>query len=73
MPDQADWMFCIASEFRKQVAKLDKKLEGRVMEAIVKICRNPMTQHGDTTKILVGELRGMWRYRLGDYRLTLFR
>ena len=39
------------------------------MGGIVKICRNPMIQVGDTTKILVGELQGMWRYRLGNYRL----
>jgi mRNA-degrading endonuclease RelE of RelBE toxin-antitoxin system len=68
-PDQADWMFSITSEFRKEVSKLDKKMEGRVMEAIVEICRDPLTQRGDTWKPLTGELRGMWRYRLGDYRL----
>jgi mRNA interferase RelE/StbE len=69
VPDRADWMFSITSEFRKEVSKLDKTLEGRVMEAIVEICRDPLTQRGDTWKPLTGKLRGMWRYRLGDYRL----
>lgn len=64
-----EWMFSMTHEFRKEILKLDKKMEGRVMGAIVKICRDPMTQRGDTEEILTGQLRGKWRYRLGDYRL----
>jgi mRNA-degrading endonuclease RelE of RelBE toxin-antitoxin system len=62
-------MFSMTHEFRKQILKLDKKMEGRVMAAIVELCRDPLTLHGDTEKILINDMRGLRRYRLGDYRL----
>lgn len=67
--DHSDWMFSITSEFRKEVSKLDKTMEGRVMEAIVEICRDPTSRRSDKFKPLVRELQGWWRYRIGDYRL----
>jgi mRNA-degrading endonuclease RelE of RelBE toxin-antitoxin system len=65
-----DWLFSMTSEFRKEVAPLDKKTQGRIMAAIAEICRNPQKPRGDTVKPLSGELAGKWRFRLGDYRLV---
>ena len=49
--------------------KLDKKLQGRILEAITKITLSPKTVMGDTIKPLTSDLEGYWRYRIGDYRL----
>lgn len=69
---QWEWQFALSSNFQRDVSKLDKKLQGHIMAAIIRICRNPTYQHGDTAKPLLGELRGKWRYRIGDYRLIYF-
>ena len=63
------WMFSISSDFRKSVARLDKKLQGRILEALTDLSQTPMRLRGDTMKPLSGELLGKWRYRIGDYRL----
>lgn len=63
------WLSVFTREFRKSIQKLDKKVKGRIVEAIMDICESPMELRGDTQKPLVGELEGHWRYRIGDYRL----
>ena len=62
------WKFTAAKEFQHDLNKHKQQLEG-VIGAIVAICRDPMSKRGNTVKPLVGELQGMWRYRLGDFRL----
>jgi mRNA-degrading endonuclease RelE of RelBE toxin-antitoxin system len=49
---------------------IDRKLRGRVLEAVMKICEAPMTLQGDTVKPLTGTLSGFWRCRIGEYRLV---
>jgi len=71
-PLKIEWQFALTSNFQKDVSKLDKKLQGHIMAAIIEICRNPQNQRGDTAKPLSGELKGNWRYRIGDYRLIYF-
>ena len=51
------------------IKKMDKKLQGRILEAITKITLSPTTSSGDTIKPLTADLEGYWRYRIGDYRL----
>jgi mRNA-degrading endonuclease RelE of RelBE toxin-antitoxin system len=63
------WTIGISDAFRKAVAPLEKKLQGRVLEALTELAEHPLGQRGDTIKPLDGELKGMWRYRIGDYRL----
>ena len=69
-PPSDDWLIALTSPFRKQLNGLDKNMQGRVMAAIAEICRDPKARHGDTVKPLVRELSGLWRYRLGGYRLV---
>jgi mRNA-degrading endonuclease RelE of RelBE toxin-antitoxin system len=59
----------MSSDFAKAVAKIDRKLQGRILEAVLEIAVNPVEAVGDTIKPLVGELKGCWRYRIADYRL----
>jgi mRNA interferase RelE/StbE len=68
--DRPEWTFGFSAAFRKAVANLDKKLQGRVLEALAAISRAPTEPRGDTQKPLRGAHAGLWRYRLGDYRLV---
>jgi len=65
-----DWQGIFASDFKKAVKLLDKNLQGRVFSAILEILESPLDMRGDTLKPLTAELKGAWRYRLGDYRLV---
>ena len=54
--------------FTKQFSKLDKYTQLLVkawIEKNIMDCENPK-EHG---KNLVGNMAGLWRYRIGDYRL----
>lgn len=64
------WSVAFTPTFRKSVAGVDKKLQGRVLVAIAELSETPNTVHGDTMRPLVGEFKGLWRYRVGDYRLV---
>ena len=66
---QTDWGFKITDQFMSSIKKHDKKIQGRILEAITKITLSPKTIMGDTIKPLTGDLEGYWRYRIGDYRL----
>ena len=64
------WRFILSDHFTKCIQKVDKKLQGRVLEAITKIADAPLTIVGDTVKPLTANLKGLWRYRIGDYLLV---
>jgi mRNA-degrading endonuclease RelE of RelBE toxin-antitoxin system len=63
------WFIGMTSGFSKDINKIDRKLQGRILEALNEITQNPVSLRGDTVKPLSGELEGCWRYRIGDYRL----
>ncbi|MGH7411973.1 MAG: type II toxin-antitoxin system RelE family toxin [Candidatus Methylomirabilis sp.] len=67
---KAEWLLGMSDEFLKAVTGIDRKLQGRVLEAIGDISVNPIEPKGDTVKPLTGEMKGLWRYRIGDYRLV---
>jgi mRNA-degrading endonuclease RelE of RelBE toxin-antitoxin system len=66
------WLVDLTPSFIKSIQKIDNKLKGRVMEATSRISRNPLTVKGDTVTPLTGDKNGLWRYRIGDYRLVYF-
>jgi mRNA interferase RelE/StbE len=50
----------------KQLSKLDKQIEKKILKYLkTHVLENP-TQHG---KPLSANLLGLWRYRVGDYRI----
>ena len=56
-----------SDDFLKQVSKLDKPIQKRIfnyMDEVAKL-ENPRSRG----KILVHDLRGLWRYQVGDYRI----
>ena len=64
-----EWRFAALSKFRKDVWCQPDLFE-RVANAIVEICKDPITPRGNTIKRLSGDMGGYWRYRLGDFRLV---
>ncbi|MCE9665321.1 type II toxin-antitoxin system RelE/ParE family toxin [Halomonas sp. M5N1S17] len=69
-PKPMAWFLAFTDTFRKAISAVDRKLQGRVMSAISELSENPVTPQGNTRKPLSGNMKGRWRYRLGDYRLV---
>jgi mRNA interferase RelE/StbE len=66
------WLIGFARPFRKAVESIDRKLQGRILEAMTDIASAPVTNRGDTIKRLGGDMDGFWRYRIGDFRLVYY-
>jgi mRNA-degrading endonuclease RelE of RelBE toxin-antitoxin system len=64
------WLIGFSSHFVEDISTVDKNVQGRILDAITKISTAPVASKGDTVKALTGELKGMWRYRIGDWRLV---
>ena len=63
-----NYKFNVSERFKKEFRKLDKYTQKMLRAWINKNvvdCENPYA-HG---KGLVGDKRGLWRYRVGDYRI----
>lgn len=59
-------------EFDAMAAKELKKLGGAEQRRIVKYLRERIAGRGDSRRLgtaLTGDFTGLWRYRVGDYRL----
>ncbi len=63
------WLFAMTPQFVSDLAK-HADLRKRVLAAIVDLLKDPKTPHGNSIKPLTGRLAGLWRYRIGDYRLV---
>ena len=72
LPSEPDWYLGMSNEFTKAIRGIDRKLQGRILEAISYISRRPTSSKGDTVKPLSGDSKGLWRYRIGDYRLVYY-
>lgn len=62
------WRIEITRTATRQITKLDRQAQ----ESILKFLRERLSQADDPRqwgKALQGEKRGLWRYRVGDYRL----
>jgi mRNA interferase RelE/StbE len=56
----------LTSRSRKQISKLDKGTQRTILDYL----ENRVTQSPhDFGKSLVGDKKGLWRYRIGDYRI----
>ena len=64
------WKFGFTPTFRKTISAVDKALQGRVLMAISELVVSPVQVRGDTVKPLTGDRAGLWRYRIGDFRLV---
>lgn len=62
--------FRFDDHFWKAIESVDANIRGRVITALGVISRKPEVLQGDTVKPLTGNMKGLWRYRIGDYRLV---
>lgn len=67
--ETGSWFLGMSKEFLNAIEKLDRNIQGRILQAIGYIVGDPLTLKGDTVKPLKGP-EGLWRYRIGDYRLV---
>lgn len=72
-PKPPPWRIAFTRRFDKDIAQLDRKMQGQILETLRKLSSFawPFQIQGDTFKPLSGDLKGMWRYRLGDFRLVV--
>lgn len=68
-PAPTPWSIAFTPTFRKSIASVDRKLQGRVLAALSDLSETPIASQGDTKTPLVGQFKGLWRLRIGDYRL----
>ena len=64
------WFLGMSKEFQKDISHIDRKLQGKILEALTDLVTQPTEPRGDTVKPLKAEFRGCWRYRIGDFRLV---
>lgn len=63
-----DWSINFTEKARKQLKKLDKEVNSRIIKYLeTRIKKNPRS-FGSR---LLGELSDFWRYRVGDYRVIV--
>lgn len=62
------WTVKLSDDAKRDLEKLDKPIQKRIVSFLqerIKPADNPRT----SGKALQGNLSGLWRYRVGDYRL----
>jgi len=62
------WTVEVSSFAEKQLRKLDRPIQKRLIDWLedrIEACKNPR-HYGEPLR---GELAGLWRYRIGDYRI----
>lgn len=70
-PDQKpSWLISISNQFAKDIQNIDRKLQRRILIVIGIIYKDPTRAKGDIVKPLGSDFKGLWRYRIGDYRLV---
>lgn len=62
------WRIRFSKEADKSLRKLDRQVSARILDELEEVSRldDPCTRG----KALVGNLAGLWRYRVGDYRVV---
>ncbi len=63
------WTVEVSNYAEKQLRKLDKPIQKRLLDWLddrIEGCKNPR-HFGEPLR---GEMAGLWRYRIGDYRVV---
>ena len=62
------WTVSVSDVAERQLRKLDRPIQRRILDWLddrIEACKNPR-HFGEPLK---GDLAGLWRYRVGDYRI----
>jgi mRNA-degrading endonuclease RelE of RelBE toxin-antitoxin system len=65
----ASWQAIARKDFLRAVGSADKPMRERVLDALKSICVEPLIPIGNTKSPMQGNLSGLWRYRIGEYRV----
>ena len=63
------WTISFTATAKKQLAKLDRP----IADLITRFLEEKITNSSDARQFghaLIGDLKGRWRYRIGDYRVV---
>ena len=60
------WKVKYQPQVLKTLKKLDKSTSIKILDYLEQVRENPKS----FGKALIGNLRGFWRYRVGDYRIV---
>ena len=71
-PPPNEWAIAFSPSFLKRIATIDRTLQGRILLALGDLTDDPLQARGDTVKPLTGDSKGLWRYRIGDFRMVHF-
>lgn len=71
-PIKPKWFIGMSNEFIRTIQYVDKKLQSRILKAISYISKKPALSKGNTVTPLKGSLKGLWRYRIGSYRIVYY-
>ena len=63
------WRIELAASAQKELSKLDRQVAKRITTFLRERIANS-TSPRDSGKALMGPLGGLWRYRVGDYRIV---
>lgn len=62
------WSVDFTASALKQLKKIDKKWQSKILDYLDDEVA-PLDNPQDKGKALVGNKKGLWRYRVGDYRV----
>ena len=62
------WKIRVSKEADKAIRKLDKAIAKQVLDELEEVSK--LEDPRSRGKGLVGNLAGLWRYRVGDYRIV---
>lgn len=66
---EGKWISVTTPSFKKAIKKIKGPDSRRIHHAIEAIIKSPMSFHGETSKPLGNNKKGLWRYRVGDKRI----
>ena len=66
---KADWNLSFTSKFLKDAVKVSQKLQAKILMAVQDLAKNPKRVRGNTLTPLRNNKKGLWRYRVGDFRI----
>ena len=61
------WRIEVAKDVQRSMRKLDKQVASRIAAKLREVSQ--LDDPRSTGKALTGNLAGLWRYRVGDYRI----
>lgn len=62
------WRIRFSKEADRALRKLDRQVSARILDELEEVSR--LDDPRSRGKALVGNLSGLWRYRVGDYRVV---